>query len=346
MPAYMGGVIGLTLKGGSTKLPVAPSQQTSSAANDAQVTVTAPNGKQTSYETPTGINAYSLVGLRVFTDTNDATNGHFILVDPTGAIYLATLSKDASTVSYKRVAPAEDYNARYNQTSCSIKGQVAFCYRGRNDITPKSGDTFTSPSLVKLDFTSGVVSTSKVNGVSVLDGLYATTSGKVYGKNGNALYVFNSASDNYSVEQVAASPEMVTAGANLYFIQANGVYQLDDATHDSHQIFYSANLVVSGVYPVDGKVFVFAAAKNTGTAVYAYVMTSTPDTTPGRRMIDILPFASTAVKNMIFNDFVGSKVLIGMSAGTTDYKTVGADFLNVLSGYGITLPKGNITLTN
>jgi hypothetical protein len=113
------------------------------------------------------------------------------------------------------------------------------------------------------------------------------------------------------------------------------VSSLDDKTLDSHQVFYSPNVTVLGVYPVDGKLFVFGTAKNGDNAVYAYQLLSSDDTTPGKRWIDQFPLAAGTVTGVNATDLVGDTVAIHLTSGNSeDQKLKAGDAIRAL-GIGI-----------
>jgi hypothetical protein len=335
LPPYMGGVIGITP--GSQNDPSIPSGE-SHGIEGVSVTATSVD-KKVSYNAPSEINAENIAGLRLFTDTNNPNNDKFVLVDAFGTIYLASPATDGKTVEYNRISPPEDYNYRYNQTICSLEDGTVYCYRGSTGIKSDGKSATTKPSVVQLTFTDGVVNTADVQGADVLDGFYATTTGKLYGKNGKSLYSIESSSGKYSASKLIQTPEGVATDDKLYFVQDNGVYELDDTTHSSHQVFYSSNITIKSIYPVDGKLYVFGATKNSK-AISAYLVNTSSDTAPGKRLIDILPLSGDDISGITSSDLVGDKVLIKLASEGNE-----PDTINALRSLGVDVDEKNIIFT-
>jgi hypothetical protein len=319
LPPYMGGVIGITL-GSQNKLSIPIGESHGIVGVSVTATIT---DKKASYNAPSEINSENIAGLRLFTDTNNPSNNKFVLVDAFGTIYLGTPASSGKTVDYKRISAPEDYNYRYNQTICSLEDSSVYCYRGYTTTKADSKAVRTKPSIVQLTFADGVVNTTDVQSADMLDGFYTTTTGKIYGKNGKSLYSIESTSGKYAAVPLIQTPEAIATDNKLYFVQDNGVYELDDTTHSSHQIFYSSNITVKSIYPVDGKLYVFGSTKNSKT-ISAYLINDKSDTTPGKRLIDAMPLNSDDISGIASSDLVGDKVLIKLNSEGNQPDTISA----------------------
>ncbi len=332
LPPYMGGVLGITL--GAQDNPSVPSGE-SHGIEGVSVTATSAD-KKISYNAPSEVNSENITGLRLFTDTNNPNSDKFVLVDTFGTIYLGAPAKDGKTADYKRIGAPEDYNYRYNQTICSLEDGTAYCYRGYTGVKNDDKTVKTKPSIVQLTFADGVVNTANVQGADMLDGFYTTTTGKVYGKNGKSLYSIESTSGTYMAEKLVQTPEGVATDNKLYFVQDNGVYELDDTTHSSHQVFYSSNITIKSIYPVDGKLYVFGSTKNSK-AISAYLVNADSDKAPGKRFIDILPIGTNDISSVASSDMAGDKILIKLDSEGNE-----PDTLTALRSLGVTTDEKNI----
>jgi len=332
---YMGGVLGVT---------VTASEDTNKPG---RISVVANNAdKETFYDAPEGITSQTALGLKLFTNVNDPTDSRFVLVDAVGTIYLATV-KDGK-VTYTTAPAPESYSYTYNQTFCALQSSdndTVYCLRSRNALEPPSGVTVADASVEKLSFAKQDVERKSVANAATYDNFYRADGDKLYAKYGNMLYSLTLKDGKYAAKQLAPRPNTVAAGDKLYFIQQNGVYAYDDKTGQSHQIFYSPNITLTGIYPVAGKVFAFGNTTSGGAAVYAYLLNNEEDKTPGKRMIDILPIpAAIAMKDVESYDFVGDRFMVKASSSVTDLKQVHTDFVTALGDRGVQVNKDNVTV--
>lgn len=337
LPPYQGGVIGIAKDNNS---------KGSLNEGDASVSVVATNIYRTqSYEAPSDITTSNLAGLRLFTNAASADDGRFVIVDSFGVAYLATPGTGDGVISYKRVSAPGDYSYKFNQTVCSFHKDNVYCLRGRNAASAESGATVTATSIDVLSFDTGIVKTISVNGVSKVNGFYITD-GQMYVRSDQSLYRLDKTTDTaYSARRLVQGAASIASADKLYFTNGNGVYAMDDNTGDAHQVFYSGNIGVMGIYPVDGKVFIFGLAKNGGSTVFAYQLNANDNTAPGKRLIDVLPLPPTSIADVLADDFVGNKLYLKITKDAQNGDDVRDNFLNTLNTRGgATIDKDDVVV--
>jgi len=292
------------------------------------------DGKSQRYPAPTSIpTRFDISRARLFTDTNDPADNHFVIAAVDGTIYIGTIS--GSNVQYDAIAAPSNYNKQYNQTLCTLGAQTVYCYRGPTAYgdAPTNFDysKVTQSQITTYSLADGSVHLNKFsNNLFALSNLYVTANGNLFAKNYYQLYHFTKSGDTYRAESVAQSIMAAGAGDRLYYIQNNAVYAVDESDPTSaYQIFYSPNITPKAVYPVGGKTFIIGTQKNNGSTTYAYSLNSQNDTTPGSRLIDLLPLdlSKPPLNAQVYSsDLVGDTIYVTLS--TLNLGSSATDFNN------------------
>jgi hypothetical protein len=299
----MGGVIGIA------------HVEAGDAQHSGDIVATTEAGKAISYTAPEETDISTINTARLYTDIGNSENKNFVLVDAVGNIYLGKPTQ-GSGVEYKQIPKPANYHTDYNQTLCDVSGDSVSCYRGRSAVGDlPEGLNFNSVagySIVTASFGSDSTSVANINGDTFgLDGFYVAN-GKLFGKSYKKLFYFEKKGDSYETREISQNVDFVAGGQKLYFIQNNGVFELDNETSDFHQIFHSNNIMPKSIYAVDGKTFIIASTSYDPTTTYAYLLNNEPDTNPGKRLIDIFPLSSKALSNTYSNDLVGDTLSINL----------------------------------
>lgn len=332
LPPYMGGVIGVS---------VSTDEDSESPNHSGNVSIDAvsPDAKR-SYKAPGDIAQDNLAELKVYTDTADATNSRFILVDRFGSIYLAT-PNDSSTVTYKLVSAPDTYNSAYNQTSCTITGAEATCYRGRNATAIAEGDTaYTQATVDRISFSDGVTSSSKVVDSPKFTRIVKAGE-SLYGLADQEVHKIEKSGDSYKSTRVLRNVTNVSAGKSLYFIKNSEAFVYNSATGDSHKLFRSPSIKAVAIYAVNDKVFLFGPTKDSEDILFAYEL-QPEDDNGEKRAIDVLPLETTVLNEVYANDIVGDKVFLQLYGDSIGDDEVRDMFIDEVQKLGIKLDAKNI----
>lgn len=280
---YMGGIIGLS-----------PSESTDVSQKSDIVAVTK-EGRIIFYNTPDDFDTATINQARIFTDINDPTSNRFVLVDIQGNIYLGAPQEASGKVDYRQIPPPEKYNPDFNQTFCTVNGDTVQCYRG-SSILGEQPDNFdptnyAPDSLAELSFTDESINTRSVrNDSSVsLYNFYSTTSGQLFAKSSKKLYHLKKENNQYTLNEISQNVDSATGGKSLYFIQDNGVFEVDPKTLDSHQVFHSSRVIPKKLYSSANTLFIIGNVEGINGVTYAYRLTDENNTGSGKRIIDIIP---------------------------------------------------------
>ncbi len=326
LPPYLGGVLGFVIDETTDALSLTASNQSTT----------------TTYPSPSELNLANAAGTRLFTDTNDTTNGNFVIVDASGVIYLAKHDPSQKTIAYKRVAAPNDYSRRDNHTFCSVDGDSTTCYRGiaREDLEDNA--TYAQPSISTFSFTDGQVDSRPVDNSPLVNSFYVTTDGRYFGQAGDTLYAFSPQSNSFTTRKFDQSVTMVSADEELYFVSGEGIFTIDSETLDSRLLFSSPTITITSVYAVDGKVFTLGKhANDDSDAWHAYELTDETDRVPGSRLIDAVPFADNDLSGIVSSNLVDDTIqIIYETGGNPQELTTTA--IDSLRARGITVPRDAI----
>lgn len=301
---YSGGVIGIAhIDAGDT-------------VSSGDIIFTNDSGKAISYIAPEEINMESISRAKIFTDTHNPENKKFVVVDVEGNIYLGVPGQ-GNNVQYRKIPAPDNYSLDYNQTLCAINDDIVYCYQGRTAAgdMPERVDfnKFTDFTVIKSSFTDSAISSTKVS-----DGLFSMneifiSNGDLFGKRYKKLFELKQVDNHYTINELLQNVDSVSGGEELTVIQNSGVYKLDPATSNFHQIFYSPHISPKNIYNSSGKTFVIGTLDDEKTTTYAYQLNNTPNITPGSRLLDKLPVKPKSLSNVLFTDSVSDRLLITLN---------------------------------
>lgn len=336
LPAYLGGVIGITTAN-------APTPSTDGHSHDDQsVTITATSSEnKNTYKAPGDISADNLSSLRLYTDSNSSSNPRFVLVDRFGTIYLATPTEDGKESVYKQVSAPDTYNSAYNQTSCTVHDAEATCYRSRNTTAVADGATALMQGTVEqLSFVDGSVSSVKVQDSPQFTNIIRAGS-VLYGVKDSDVFSLIKSGDAYVSTKIAQDATAIAGKDSLYYVKNGTVFSYDNVSHDSVQVFSSSNIKVMGLYAVDGKTFLFGTTKDSETIIFAYELNDT-NYDGKKRLIDVLPLAENTINEIYANDFVGDKLFLQLYGDSIADDDVRQLFIDKVKEKGIEVKAENI----
>jgi hypothetical protein len=300
---YRGGVIGIA------------HVDATDAKVEGDIAFTTDTGKLLAYNAPDDTDMSTLAKARIFTDKTNTENKNFIIVDANGNIYLGKPSQNNS-VDYRKIPAPAKYHSDYNQTFCTLESESVYCYRGKTaagDIPEDFNlDNVADYSIISTSFSDSGSSTTKLqNGILNFDGVYSSN-GALYGKSYKKLFRFDKSGGEYKMNELLQNVDSVAGGKELIVAQNSGVYKYNPSTSDFYQVFYSKNITPKSIYSVDEKIFVIGTTA-AGDTTYAYLLNNTPNDSPGKRLIDILPVKSGDLAGASTNDFVGDTLSITLS---------------------------------
>jgi len=290
----------------------------------------------------------------VFTNTNNPTDQHFVIVTENGDIYIGSPT-GSKTVDYHRIAAPVDYDSNYNQTICSLTNQNVYCYRGKTafgDVSPNFDyGKVTGSQIIRYSYADKSVQTTKFTKDLFALGQFQTTiGGELYATYYKELYRFVKIGDTYTAESISQNANTIAANDVLYYIQDKGVFAVDKTdSSTSYQVFYSKNVVPKSLYAVAGKLYIIGSIPSDDSVAYAYLLGSDDDTQLGNRAIDILPIAPKDLPGAYMNDLVGQRIFVMLDLNVTTSKPTSAELeekkrqiVQKLSLYGSSINASNI----
>lgn len=303
---YRGGVIGISAIYDGNPLSLPPPIQYISAS-----------GAIRNYKLPDDIADSDISNQpRIITDPSDSLNSRFILIK-NGDVYLATVNAEES-VSYVKIPAPSGYNNNHNQTICTFKASNVFCYRGTNvshdyDSPSKDQKVPTSafkPTILQASFETSNTKSFNIN-VNMLDSLYVTTNGLLFGKDYRTLLYLNKSDNTYTSREISNDVDDAQADSSIYYINDKSILTYNTTNATSTQIFRSTNVLPKFLLPVGGKLFFLGYVNNdkNRTYTYAWVLNREIDRNYGNRLIDKLPSFSSIDKEGDV-DLVGKNINI------------------------------------
>ena len=137
----------------------------------------------------------------------------------------------------------------------------------------------------------------------------ATDDGQLYGLNHKRLVNFRMSGDTLEPHELSQNADHIAANSNLYFVQDGGVFTIDNQSHDSHQLFYSFNILPEKLIVSGPNIIILGKSVNSDTNTYAWKLNEEYTTDYGTRLIDILPtFPSSPAYGRA--DLVGTTVYL------------------------------------
>jgi hypothetical protein len=335
---YLGGLLGVSVYDRGDESAPQP------------IIYTTDTGASIAYDMPEGIDESSLISAEIFTSSTHSTDNRFVFVTANGAVYLGQPTGNKGGVQYVHFDPPKDYLKTPHKTLCQIIGDNAYCYSGSAPIGDSSGQLANDDTINVYGFDGKTISSTNLHTNLLLDALYVTDGGQLYGKNYKRVLYLKKEASGYVVNDVSQNADSATATDTLYYVQKGGLYRVD-SEKAAHQVFYSENIDINSVYASDGKLFMLGTlSKSLDKRVYAYLLKSDDDVSPGSRIIDQLPTEPGQLPDVTFQDLVGNKLQIqlavpytklGSNGGVADSNSVlnekKQNVLNALSTRGITL---------
>ena len=304
---YLGGLIGLS------------HTNDTDSGSPGDITVVSSSGKVSSYDSPDDADMATFNLGQIFTNTGDPSDKKFVISTVTGDLFIGNPTS-GKAVAYKHISAPSDYNTDYNQTLCSIVSDVVYCYRGptARGETPQNFDfsKVTGSQIFSYSFADETEKTiDVVTDLYALGDFQATTDGRFYATYYKQLFRFDKAGESYNPVPISENTGAIAAGDQLYFIQNKGVFVVDkDNPSVSRQVFYSPNIIPNSLYITSGKVFIIGHSPSKDSVTYAYLLGSDSNTSPGKRLIDLLP---ARIASAPTNDLVGDRIY---TAITVPYK--------------------------
>ena len=256
---------------------------------------------------PQGFTQSDLSSTSVITDST-AQSDHFLLVNTTkGTIYFA--SKSDNSITYQKYSPDKKWLTG-NTIKCVLRQVSAYCFIGGSTIAPDSAELTAEQKqrgdghFVTVNFGNPTitytVSTSSKD--DVLDELYIDDSKQLYGRADTTLYSLDTSSSNLKRTIVSPSVSAVSGGQKAYYITNNQLFEFDSKTKATYLRFSSKNIRLSTINQVGSRLFMNAfingAPDNT---LHTYELLSEQNTTPGKRLVDLLPVYPNADQTSIIS---------------------------------------------
>ena len=237
--------------------------------------------------------------ISVIADSTDNSRSHFLLVDnSTAIIYFGQQNNEQ--VSYRQYEyKATNFSPRFNTSRCVLVKQFGYCYFGNSSFSPDSeGETLQREKtgdgkVVVIDF-SQQTATNKEYTVSKdepVDQLIVDDLGNIYSLDGTTLYQIKVSGNSTSRLVLATNVSSAVANKSLFYISNNQLFEYSSQTKSTHMRFTSKNLRLSNV-SLFGDTTLFNAYVNGAptNTLHTYRLLNTPNTTPGNRLLDKIPF--------------------------------------------------------
>ena len=85
-----------------------------------------------------------------------------------------------------------------------------------------------------------------------------------------------------------------------------------------YQVFYSSNITTKSLYVIGSRIFVLGSVANQRDTTFAYLLNQSPDTTPGKRLIDLYPSSLPQLSMLHSQDMVGNRLYASLYQSTND----------------------------
>lgn len=299
---YNGGLLG-----------IAPTQADSPELTTSPLVFTNDSGQTLYYKPPDDLGNDSFDRAVVYTNPRNPKDTRFVLVSGDGSVYLATPTGSQGAVKYSKFSPSvETYSEVPHETICRIAGDDVFCYQGRIQAGFKTSKK-TDDVISHYSFEKGHVDSVSVGQSLSLENLFVTNDGKIYGKQYKKLLRFTKTNDRYRTTEIAQNIDSGSASdTSMYYVQNGDVYLVND-TNAAHLVFHSDNIMVKTVFVADNQVFLLGMVNNSNDkSLQGYVINNEDNTSPGKRIIDLLPVASGQLPYTVSQKLVGNTLQVGL----------------------------------
>lgn len=322
------------------------------------------NGKTIEAAVPDDISQEQLNGTSVVTDTGSKANDSFLIINgSTGKIYYAD-NIDTSLMKYKEYTLPSDYSKDFDTLLCNLLEKTVYCFYGNNSDSPDSAleadyhNERKPASFVKIDFGTQEPNTEKftTREDTTVDSLFVTNAGKLYAISSNSIGKVTKSGNVARMTTIIPDVRAASAGNGLYFVRNNTVYKYDDVTNESYAVFSSQKIKPANIINIQDEIFINGYIDSReGQRLHAYRLTDELNTSPGTRIIDLLPLGlneSSDVSDMdLFksNLHVRLKVNISKTSGGAvdiqSFQEAQKRVLNLLQERSVNLNNLDITFS-
>lgn len=274
------------------------------------------DGKRQYLNTPEGIDLNVINLASLTTDEFDPTNNRFVLATWDGALFLGTPTGQGSEVAYVEQPAPEKYNPMYERSLCSLRGARATCFQGVSRTAPRetsarsTGQHRSTSTFTTLTDDGKEPVTVSAPAQLPLGELTTTADGAIFGQIDKTLYAVTVSGQQSRARIIATNVDRSVGGGALYFVQDGGVYRLNQTGTVAQQVFFARNIVPRGLLVLTDRVIVLGHIKGAGEEVYAYELTDDENTTPGKRLIDLLPAAFADLPDISKLELVDERVRV------------------------------------
>lgn len=298
---YLGGVIGLSI-----------SRVDDDINTTSPLVFTSDTGTAILYDLPEGIDLDTLGEANIFTNQRDPNDSRFILTTTDGSVYLGTPGSKKGSVTYAKFASPIDFASKPHQTICRIVENDVYCYRGQTANGEEATQSKTDDVISHYSFDSNRDETTKISKPTTMENLFVTDSGELYAKQFKKLLQLKREGSEYIATEIAQNIDSASAGSGLYYVQQGDVFQITP-TGTANLVFHSDNITVKSVFVADSRVYMLGIINDSGdTSLHAYVINGQDNTTPGKRLIDLLPTASNQLPYTVSQNLSGNTLQIGL----------------------------------
>lgn len=281
----------------------------------ASVGVKAVGGEGVVYKLPSEITYEDLRANPIVTDSAHPDNSRFVVIAQSGDIYIATPNDPEAPVTYKKYPAPKGYDAKTQQTRCTLNGEMAHCYRGLRLQGDQELNEMPSISntVSKYSATTDTEQTWIVN-EPMAEAIYATSDGTVYLQKYTDLFQATERSESLQLHKVAQQVQSVSAGDELRFISNQGVYQFNSKSEQAHQIFYSSNIKPVRIYTAGSKTFVFGSTGDFRQTMYGYELLAQPYDEKAPRLVDLFPANADSLPGVTSQRLIGNELYVSFAA--------------------------------
>lgn len=255
------------------------------------------NGEEATFNIPDGMNQTQLDASNIVTDTTSRSGTNFLITSKQfKKVYFAELQGDED-IRYKEYTLPESFSGTFDSLICQLLETTAYCYHGLSSGPPdsqnetKHHEDEKPGTIVIIDFSNKPIARQYSVSHSVpVDALYVTKAGKLYALSGEDLVAVTFQDNQAVTNTYIPKAGSVSSGDGLYFVRDNAVYKLDDERNESYLVFRSANLRIANIVGLNENIFINAYINGAGgQRIHTYKLDDEPNTSPGSRLIDILP---------------------------------------------------------
>ena len=265
-----------------------------------------------------GMSRSEISSISVVSDSANPTQANFLLVDhSTGIIWFGI--QNGTDITYRKYEhKISDSSTRFASSNCTLVNTTAYCYFGNTSASPDSeGETIRYENsgdgvvdVIDFSSTNSTVKKFTVPKELPIDRIYADKNGQMYGYTDSVLYTLKPNNNSFDRVVLASDVGSVSGGDALYYVKDNRLYIYDSSSKTTSMLFESRNLRLSSINLFGDTVFINAYIKNApGNTLHTYKLLDEANTTPGKRLVDILPIYPAANQpNIIAMDYTKNTI--------------------------------------